>query len=104
MWKSGECLELKVKVFFFVLVIIGIFICGKKSSQDEFKHPDLPDNSNSGLTNGVSLRRGCLFNQPMAEEGSVLETCLTKIILFSISLHILYMLAVKVQLIFEQMW
>ncbi len=63
----------------------------------------MPDNSNSGLTNGVSLGRGCLFNQPMAEEGSVLETCLTKIILFSISLHILYILAVKVQLIFEQM-
>lgn len=41
------------------------------------KHPNRPDNSNIGSTNGRSiLGWGYLFVQPMAESGSVWETFL----------------------------
>lgn len=46
-----------------------------------FDDHSLPDNSNSGSTIAVSLRRDCLFVQPIEDKESVQETCLKSVII-----------------------
>lgn len=46
-----------------------------------FEDQNLPENSNFGSTNGVSLRWDYLFIQPIDDKESVQETCLKSVII-----------------------